>query len=215
MARKFASRDPEDAGRFALVTIRHFVDATDVLADDGLQGEMTRSLVMLGRLPGTIYWSLHREIALKGNMLRLDRVAIAKEHNAAHGMVEFAQVSRPGMIQQHLHGSGINGRDAFPNLSRGGLQFDGNQGWQIFLALAQRRNEQHETIKTMIEILAKLSRRNPLRNEQFVAEMMRTFERCRRSPPTRSNSPYSTARKIFAWANGLMSVISSRKSVPV
>src|SRR5439155_14027839 len=44
--------------------------------------------------------------------------------------------------------------------------------------------------------------------------MIRALDVSIRSEPSRSNSPYSSTRKIFTWARGLISEISSKNSVP-
>ena len=54
MPRKFPSRNPEDPGSFALVAIRHLVDATDVLTDNGVKSKLVCSFLVRGSSLGTI-----------------------------------------------------------------------------------------------------------------------------------------------------------------
>ena len=101
-----------------------------------------------------------------------------------------------------------------PSRASGRFQLRGDQGGQFFQALPQRRDQQRQAVQAMKKILAKLSLRHALAERAIGRADNAHIARSMRSEPRRSNSPYSSTRKIFTCASALISEISSRKSVP-
>ena len=87
------------------------------------------------------------EVRRKNDMFRPNDRFITKEDHCANGMIELAQIPRPRVNQQLLHGLGMYGGDLFSRVRRASLEFGCDQGGQFLHPFAQSGNEKREPIE--------------------------------------------------------------------
>src|SRR5262245_22949208 len=97
---------------------------------------------------------------IEDDVLGQDSGAVAEEDDAAERVMKLTQVAGPGMIEQKLHGIGIDRVDGLAGLGCGRLEFGGNEGRQILWTIAQGRDEEAEAIEAVIEVVAELATLN-------------------------------------------------------
>src|SRR6478672_815194 len=88
-------------------------------------------------------------------MFRLHLLLITEQYDRADRVMQFAQVSRPAIMQQALHGEGMYRRDLLAGRTGLRVEFSRDEPGEILAALAQGRNEQNQPGQTMIKVLPK------------------------------------------------------------
>ena len=144
-----------------------------------------------------------------------DDVALRHQDGALHGMIQLADVARPGVRQQRLDGALVEAGERLAVVLGMLPQEVRGQQRDVFAAVAQRRQADLDGVQAEQQVLAEtgLRRRRRCRSA-LVAEKTRTSTRRVLDEPTRSNSPVSRVRSSLACSPCEMLAISSRKSVP-
>ena len=144
MAREPGAGDFEQAGGLPLVAAGPFINGANMTLQSVGQGQLavSQGAVWAGgsrRVGFGVVGGV--EAGLEDDVSRLDLGALAKKHDGAGNVMEFAEVSRPGIGEQLFHGGGMDG-DKFSAGGAGlGVEFDGDQAGEILDPFAQRGDE--------------------------------------------------------------------------
>ena len=150
----------------------------------------------------------------QAEVTRQQPLAVGENHRALHGVLQLADVARPGVFDQHRQRFGRE-RHLLADVARDALDEMMRELRDVFLAIAQRRNRDRKHRQPEIEVLAELARRHRL--PQHAVRRRDDADVDRESsalPPSRSMRLVSIARSIFACSASGISPISSRKMVP-
>src|ERR1700752_513426 len=85
-------------------------------------------------------------------MLRKNDRPVAKQSHRSHGMIEFAQIAAPFMMNKFLHSFRVDRSNRFTLFVSCDLQLGGNQRRQLLKPIAAWGNEQGQTVEPLIQV---------------------------------------------------------------
>jgi len=153
MPGKAGAGDAEDSGGLALVSGMSDVGLVNMLSDGGVQSErgLGWSVAVCRRVVGFGAGSCI-EVLEESDVVGQDFRAVAEKGDGAERVMEFAQVSRPWVVEKEFHGVGVDRVDGFADFDGGGLEFGGDESGQVFGTVTEGWDEEAQPVKAVVEI---------------------------------------------------------------